>query len=174
MTWVRADTLSSSLASDRGVFRPVWIESEDYRRRTVYMEAALAQLRTEGVLAGDLDLSYLSPALYGHLNPYGKYRFDLDEDLDGATLRAKDPRRRLLALDFAPLLSVPRILVRRSVRPIANSFTRNQDAQQEHHAYRRRQYGIGLGQGNSKGQSRVAREDHCCGRPHRKARGAEL
>ena len=36
---------------------------------TVYMEAALAQLRTEGVLAGDLDLSHLSPALYGHLNP---------------------------------------------------------------------------------------------------------
>ena len=42
---------------------------------TVYMEAALAQLRTEGALAGDLDLSHLSPALYGHLNPYGKYRF---------------------------------------------------------------------------------------------------
>ena len=40
---------------------------------TVYMEAALAQLRTEGALAGDLDLSHLSPALYGHLNPYGKY-----------------------------------------------------------------------------------------------------
>ena len=54
---------------------------------TVYMEAALAQLRTEGVLAGDLDLSHLSPALYGHLNPYGKYRFDLDEDLHGAALR---------------------------------------------------------------------------------------
>ena len=43
--------------------------------------------RTEGVLAGDLDLSHLSPALYGHLNPYGKYRFDLDEDLHGAALR---------------------------------------------------------------------------------------
>ena len=27
------------------------------------------------------------PALYGHLNPYRKYRFDLDEDLHGAALR---------------------------------------------------------------------------------------
>ena len=54
---------------------------------TVYMEAALAQLRAEGVLAGNLDLSHLSPALYGHLNPYGKYRFDLDEDRHGAALR---------------------------------------------------------------------------------------
>ena len=26
-------------------------------------------------------------ALYGHLNPYGKYRFDLDKDLYGAALR---------------------------------------------------------------------------------------
>ena len=25
--------------------------------------------------------------LYGHLNPHGKYRFDLDEDLHGAELR---------------------------------------------------------------------------------------
>ena len=54
------------------------------------MEAALAQLRTEGVLAGDLDLSHLSPALYGHLNPYGKYRFDLDEDLHGAGVALSD------------------------------------------------------------------------------------
>ena len=41
------------------------------------MEAALAQLRTEGVLAGDLGLSHLSPTLYGHFNPYGKHRFNL-------------------------------------------------------------------------------------------------
>ncbi len=45
---------------------------------TVYMDAALTRLRAEGEIGGDLDLSHLSPALYGHVNPYGQYRFELD------------------------------------------------------------------------------------------------
>ena len=32
---------------------------------TVYMNA-------------DIDLCHLSPALYGHVNPYGKYRFEIE------------------------------------------------------------------------------------------------
>ncbi len=32
---------------------------------TVYMNA-------------DIDLGHLSPALYGHVNPYGKYRFEIE------------------------------------------------------------------------------------------------
>ena len=26
----------------------------------------------------DIDLGHLSPALYGHVNPYGKYRFEIE------------------------------------------------------------------------------------------------
>ena len=33
------------------------------------------------------DLAHLSPARYEHINPYGKYRFDLDEALCRKTLR---------------------------------------------------------------------------------------
>ncbi len=41
---------------------------------TVYMNAAIERLRAEGRIGRDIDLGHLSPALYGHVNPYGKYR----------------------------------------------------------------------------------------------------
>ena len=44
---------------------------------TVYVGAVLAQLRGEGHAITDETLGHLSPALYGHVNPYGKYQFDL-------------------------------------------------------------------------------------------------
>ena len=40
---------------------------------TVYMNAAIERLRAEGRIGRDIDLGHLSPALYGHVNPYGKY-----------------------------------------------------------------------------------------------------
>lgn len=42
---------------------------------TVYMQAAIAQLRQEGFPIQDEDLAHLSPARYEHINPYGKYSF---------------------------------------------------------------------------------------------------
>ena len=42
---------------------------------TVYMNAAVEQLRAEGRIDRNIELGHLSPALYGHINPYGKYRF---------------------------------------------------------------------------------------------------
>ena len=44
---------------------------------TVYMNAAIERLRAEGRIGRDIDLGHLSPALYGHVNPYGKYRFEI-------------------------------------------------------------------------------------------------
>ena len=38
------------------------------------MNAAIERLRAEGRIGRDIDLGHLSPALYGHVNPYGKYR----------------------------------------------------------------------------------------------------
>jgi len=46
---------------------------------TVYMQAVLDQLRTEGGPLQEDDLAHLSPARFEHLNPYGKYYFPIDE-----------------------------------------------------------------------------------------------
>ena len=45
---------------------------------TVYMNAAIERRRAEGRVGRDIDLGHLSPALYGHVNPYGKYRFKIE------------------------------------------------------------------------------------------------
>jgi len=46
---------------------------------TVYMAAILEQLRTEGHPVDETDIVHLSPARHEHINPYGKYRFNLDQ-----------------------------------------------------------------------------------------------
>ena len=42
------------------------------------MNAAIERLRAEERIGRDIDLGHLSPALYGHVNPYGKYRFEIE------------------------------------------------------------------------------------------------
>ncbi len=54
---------------------------------TVYMTAVLEQLQQEGYPVNESDLEHLSPARYEHINPYGKYRFNLEEELNRTTLR---------------------------------------------------------------------------------------
>jgi TnpA family transposase len=54
---------------------------------TVYMAAVLDQLRSEGYPVREEDLVHLSPARYEHINPYGKFRFMLDEMLSLNKLR---------------------------------------------------------------------------------------
>lgn len=45
---------------------------------TVYMGAAVYTLKSEGLLDENTDLSHLSPGAYGHLNPYGRYTFNIE------------------------------------------------------------------------------------------------
>jgi hypothetical protein len=45
---------------------------------TVYMSAVLDQLKAEGYPVDDGDVAHLWPARYAHINPYGKYRFNVD------------------------------------------------------------------------------------------------
>jgi TnpA family transposase len=54
---------------------------------TVYMAAVIDRLRSEGETANDEDISRLSPARYEHINPYGKYRFEVEEGLSRSRLR---------------------------------------------------------------------------------------
>jgi Tn3 transposase DDE domain len=44
---------------------------------TVHMAAVIEQLQAEGYSVRDEDIAHLSPARFEHLNPYGKYLFDL-------------------------------------------------------------------------------------------------
>ena len=54
---------------------------------TVYMRAVLDQLKAEGQHVDDADVAHLSPARYAHLNPYGKYRFNVEEEFHRKGLR---------------------------------------------------------------------------------------
>ena len=58
---------------------------------TVYLHAAAEQLRSEGVEIKDEDLSHISPAQFAHMNPYGRYYFNIEENLNRKELR---PLRR--------------------------------------------------------------------------------
>jgi TnpA family transposase len=60
---------------------------------TVYMAAAIDRLRVDGHSVQETDLSHLSPCRCEHINPYGKYAFDVSKDLDGARLRPLRPGR---------------------------------------------------------------------------------
>lgn len=54
---------------------------------TVYMEAAIIQLRGEGYEISSEDITHLSPTRYEHINPYGKYQFDVEAGLSRTQLR---------------------------------------------------------------------------------------
>ena len=59
---------------------------------TIYIEAALNQLRTEGFLVTDGDVARLSPLLYEHINMLGRYSFSVPEAVAKGKLRPlRDP-----------------------------------------------------------------------------------
>ena len=58
---------------------------------TVYMAAVIKQLRAEGKTVNEEDIARLSPARYEHINPYGKYCFEVEEGLSRTRLRPLRP-----------------------------------------------------------------------------------
>ena len=54
---------------------------------TIYMEAALNQLRMEGYPVNDEDVCRLSPLLYEHINMLGRYSFSVPESVAKGELR---------------------------------------------------------------------------------------
>ncbi len=55
---------------------------------TVYMQAVLERLRTQGNSGDEADFAHLSPVCYGHINPYGKFRFEISVKLAANGLRS--------------------------------------------------------------------------------------
>jgi len=58
---------------------------------TIYMAAALDYLKQEGYPVSEEDVAHLSPARFDHINPYGKYRFNVAENQDRQGLRPLRP-----------------------------------------------------------------------------------
>lgn len=55
----------------------------------------------------DEDIAHLSPARYEHINPYGKYHFDIEQRFRKLRPLRSEPNRRVMArrsLDLVPLL----------------------------------------------------------------------
>ena len=55
------------------------------------MTAALENLRLKGESVEEADLVHLSPARSEHVNPHGRYKFNLEEELGRTTLRELRP-----------------------------------------------------------------------------------
>ena len=67
---------------------------------TVRMAKVIEDLKAEGEPVADEDIAYLSPARYGHINPYGRYSFDVGElPLEGSLV----PHQQSLPGFRAPL-----------------------------------------------------------------------
>ena len=59
---------------------------------TIYIEAALNQLRAEGYVVKDADGARLSPLLHEHINMLGRYSFSMPEAVAKGELRPlRDP-----------------------------------------------------------------------------------
>jgi hypothetical protein len=54
---------------------------------TIYMDAALNQLRSEGYLVKDEDVARLSPLQHEHINMLGRYSFSVPESVSRGELR---------------------------------------------------------------------------------------
>ena len=59
---------------------------------TVYIEAALGQLRAEGCTVEEADVARRSPLLHEHINMLGRYSFSVPESVAKGELRPlRDP-----------------------------------------------------------------------------------
>lgn len=54
---------------------------------TVYMQAAIEELKERGHSINEADFVHLSPVRFKHINRYGKFRFDVGDDLAPSGLR---------------------------------------------------------------------------------------
>lgn len=58
---------------------------------TIYMAAILDDLVQKGHIVNEEDIAHLSPSRFDHINPYGKYRFDLAQNDSRKGLRPLRP-----------------------------------------------------------------------------------
>jgi hypothetical protein len=54
---------------------------------TLYMQEVIKQLQLEGKEINEADFVHLSPTRFEHINPYGRYEFDVDKTFSRKDLR---------------------------------------------------------------------------------------
>lgn len=54
---------------------------------TVYMQEVIKQLQLSGLVVNEVDFVHLSPARFEHINPYGRYEFDVAKTFSQQDLR---------------------------------------------------------------------------------------
>lgn len=54
---------------------------------TVYMQEVVKQLQLSGAVVNEVDFVHLSPARFEHINPYGRYEFDVAKTFSQQDLR---------------------------------------------------------------------------------------
>ncbi len=54
---------------------------------TRYMQAVIDQLRAEGHSIQGADLNHISPSRFNHINKYGRYSFNIEEEINRKELR---------------------------------------------------------------------------------------
>ena len=54
---------------------------------TVYMEAVVEQLKSEGYAVNEKDMQFLWPTRFANLNVHGKYSFNINEEFNREGLR---------------------------------------------------------------------------------------
>ena len=100
-------------------------ESADQRVitwNTVYMAAAIDQLRREGHTVQESDLAYLSPCRCENINPYGKYDFEVSErPRAGPSFDRSGRVVHRLSVVFCPF-ATGRPIWRRAARPGPPSY----------------------------------------------------
>ena len=58
---------------------------------TIYMGKVIEQLESEGWDIVAEDLRHISPARFSHINPYGRFQFDMQDKLKGQLRPLKIP-----------------------------------------------------------------------------------
>jgi TnpA family transposase len=59
---------------------------------TIYMGKVIEQLESEGWDIIAEDLQHISPARFEHINPYGRFRFDMRDKLKGQLRPLRNPK----------------------------------------------------------------------------------
>ena len=70
--------------SSYGPFGP---DQRSFKTDVNFSNTLLDQLRSEGHNVDAGDVVHLSPARYAHINPYGKYRFNVEGEFNRKGLR---------------------------------------------------------------------------------------
>ena len=70
----------------------------------LFFTSVINELLKSGMKVRDENIAHLSPAPFEHINPYGRYRFDMERELDPNSVRPLRPCDPGGSLEISPFL----------------------------------------------------------------------